>query len=194
MTTPAIPAKGVHDAGAPDAPGAALRTAAPGDVDLLTALGARLFRATYEQQTSRADLDAYIAEVYRADRVAGTLADPCQRYTIAEVGGTPIGYALVEHGARPPYGRAERPLALAELYVDHAFHGRGIGPLLLRATLDDASASSADLVWLTVWERNARAIRFYRREGFRQLGETTFSLGRVQQRDLVLARAVDDQR
>jgi ribosomal protein S18 acetylase RimI-like enzyme len=43
---------------------------------------------------------------------------------------------------------------------------------------------------LTVWEDNAKAIGFYRRWGFRTIGETAFLLGREEQRDLVMALPV----
>ena len=46
----------------------------------------------------------------------------------------------------------------------------------------------ADTLWLGVWERNPRAIAFYRKCGFEDAGTQTFVLGTDHQRDLVLAR------
>jgi len=42
-----------------------------------------------------------------------------------------------------------------------------------------------------VWERNPRAIAFYRKCGFAEVGTHTFVFGTDRQRDLVLARALD---
>jgi ribosomal protein S18 acetylase RimI-like enzyme len=43
-----------------------------------------------------------------------------------------------------------------------------------------------------VWERNPKAIAFYRKNGFRVVGEHSFMLGRDQQRDLILAAQLNE--
>jgi ribosomal protein S18 acetylase RimI-like enzyme len=47
-----------------------------------------------------------------------------------------------------------------------------------------------DEVWLAVWEHNARAIRFYEKHGFTQVGEQPFTLGRDVQTDWLMSRSV----
>jgi diamine N-acetyltransferase len=43
-------------------------------------------------------------------------------------------------------------------------------------------------VWLGVWEHNPRAIRFYQRLGFAEVGDHVFVVGTDPQRDLVMIR------
>ena len=43
-------------------------------------------------------------------------------------------------------------------------------------------------LWLGVWERNARALAFYRKWGFDVVGEHTFKLGEDPQHDLIMRR------
>jgi len=50
------------------------------------------------------------------------------------------------------------------------------------------------VLWLGVWERNARAIAFYRKQGFEVVGEQEFMLGADRQRDLVMARRLTGER
>ena len=47
-----------------------------------------------------------------------------------------------------------------------------------------------DVLWLAVWERNERAIGFYRRFGFETCGALEFRLGHDVQSDLLMARPV----
>jgi GNAT superfamily N-acetyltransferase len=47
---------------------------------------------------------------------------------------------------------------------------------------------TAQTMWLGVWERNPRAVAFYRKYGFTRVGEHTFMLGADAQTDWVLAR------
>ena len=49
-----------------------------------------------------------------------------------------------------------------------------------------AQEFSGTHLWLGVWERNPRAIAFYRKAGFVEVGSHTFVLGSDPQRDLVL--------
>jgi diamine N-acetyltransferase len=45
-------------------------------------------------------------------------------------------------------------------------------------------------VWLGVWERNARAIRFYEQWDFHPAGKQPFLLGADLQTDLVMVRRI----
>jgi ribosomal protein S18 acetylase RimI-like enzyme len=62
---------------------------------------------------------------------------------------------------------------------------------LMRAATQHAQAAGARTLWLGVWERNPRAIAFYRKCGFAEVGTHTFVFGTDHQRDLVLARPID---
>jgi ribosomal protein S18 acetylase RimI-like enzyme len=63
-----------------------------------------------------------------------------------------------------------------------------VGALLLDQCVQQAREWECDLVWLAVWERNPRAIRFYEKHGFHPLGQKEFWLGTDLQHDFVMAR------
>jgi len=58
----------------------------------------------------------------------------------------------------------------------------------MRATLTAASPRSRSM-WMGVWERNTRAIAFYTKWGFVDVGEHVFPLGSDRQTDRVMWRA-----
>jgi ribosomal protein S18 acetylase RimI-like enzyme len=60
----------------------------------------------------------------------------------------------------------------------------------MKACLDEAERAGCDLVWLGVWERNPRAIAFYHKWGFEQVGTQTFQLGDDMQSDWIMSRLV----
>jgi len=62
---------------------------------------------------------------------------------------------------------------------------------LLAETLARAGALGRRTVYLAVWERNARAIAFYRKVGFREVGAQPFQLGKDVQTDQVMVRRLD---
>ena len=55
---------------------------------------------------------------------------------------------------------------------------------------DESALRGRTTIWLGVWEHNARAIAFYRRWGFADVGTTDFMLGRDRQTDRIMARRV----
>ena len=80
---------------------------------------------------------------------------------------------------------------LARLYASAQWIGHGVGAALLNACLGAARERAGTTMWLGVWERNRRAIRFYEKAGFVPVGEQIFQLGGDMQRDLVMARPIE---
>ncbi|HYW51463.1 MAG TPA: hypothetical protein VE861_12705, partial [Gemmatimonadaceae bacterium] len=52
---------------------------------------------------------------------------------------------------------------------------------------EHAQVTGCEEIFLGVWERNLRAIRFYEKQRFRAVGEKTFVLGLDPQRDIVMS-------
>lgn len=74
------------------------------------------------------------------------------------------------------------------MYLDRRYQGIGLGSTLMRRSMAEARAAGHDVLSLGVWERNPKAIEFYRRWGFEPVGETAFTFGMEQHRDIVMAR------
>ena len=170
-----------------------LRPAGPDDADLLAELGARTFWDAYRGEADAEALEAFIAEAFGPAVQAAELADPANRAVLALLHDVAVGYVFLrdEPPAVPVGG--ERPILLARLYVDAAAQGRGIGRRLFGWALDEATRSGRDVVWLTVWERNPRAVAIYERWGFQHRGEIPFPFAGETHRDLVMARPVHDR-
>lgn len=154
-----------------------VRMARPDEASALADLGARLFREA-GGDTDPADLDAYVAATFSPERQAREIADPTAAMLVAVPDGRIAGYAFLVAG--------EGVADLLRLYVDAAWHGRGVGPALLEAAIEAWAARGLPRLRLTVWERNPRAIAFYRRHGFVETGTTTFMVGTDAQTDLVM--------
>ena len=83
---------------------------------------------------------------------------------------------------------ARAPGEIQRLYVVKEWHGRGVAQALMDACIGEMKVRGTDIVWLGVWERNPRAIAFYRKFGFTETGDHVFPLGRDPQRDIVMVR------
>jgi ribosomal protein S18 acetylase RimI-like enzyme len=170
------------------------RRGALDDAEALALLAARTFLETYRDFEEVKDNADYVATHFQVPAVAALLADPHATTLLAVSGADLVGYAVLRAGSTPSCVTAEKPLQLERFYLGAESTGRGEGARFLRAVQAEARALGALTVWLGVYHRNARAIRFYESRGFRQIGERDFPLGGRIFVDPVYAVAIDEIR
>jgi GNAT superfamily N-acetyltransferase len=105
------------------------------------------------------------------------LADPTVHWRIASLGEEPIGYAKLLPLVAPAPNPRPSALELQQIYVLRDWHGRGIAEELMRWSIATARELGAPELYLTVFDHNERAKRFYSRHGFTEIGRCTFQLG-----------------
>ena len=160
------------------------------DADLLSELGAKTFSETFGADNTEEDLAAYLASSFNVQQQTAELEDPASTFLIADVDGSPAGYAKLHDGAPEQGVEGANPIELVRLYVSREWLGRGVGEQLMRACIDEARQAGHETIWLGVWERNARAQAFYRKWNFRAVGEHIFRLGSDLQNDILMARTL----
>ena len=119
----------------------------------------------------------------RSDAVASLRAE-LARY------GDLAAYAQLRFGPAPACVRADHPGEILRLYVHRDWHGRGLAQRLMDTCLAALRDRGADVVWLGVWEHNPRAIAFYRKFDFTEVGDHVFPVGDDPQRDIVMMRSL----
>ncbi|HEY9420433.1 MAG TPA: GNAT family N-acetyltransferase, partial [Thermoanaerobaculia bacterium] len=167
-----------------------IRRAVPEDAPVLSALAARLFYETYVGQNRAEDMQAYIAENFTPAKQAEELADPAFRALLVTIEEELAGYACLRTGPAPVEVPEGIPMEVARFYVDSRWQGEGLAPRLMQACVSEAKDAGCDLMWLGVWKENARAIRFYEKQGFRIAGTLLFRLGGDLQEDHLMVRQV----
>ncbi|MFO1414190.1 MAG: GNAT family N-acetyltransferase [Burkholderiales bacterium] len=166
----------------------AIRRARRADASALAAVAEATFRATFATANTPADMERHCRATYGEAIQAAEIADPCRLTLLCEDAGRLVGYAQLRWGKAPACVVAQAPAEIQRLYVVAAAHGKGIAQQLMAACLAALAQRAADVAWLGVWERNPRAIAFYRKAGFREVGEHVFVLGTDAQRDVVMMR------
>ena len=102
--------------------------------------------------------------------------------------GEPIGYLKMNVGAAQTEQVDFDGVEIQRIYVRQAFLGKEVGKILLDHALSVARSMGALYVWLAVWEKNPRAIRFYEKNGFEAFGSHLFRLGEEDQTDIMMKR------
>jgi len=164
------------------------RAARAEDALALARFAERTFRHTFEADNTPADMDAYCAGAFGELRQRAEIEDPSSVTLVTEEGDRIVGYVQFGPGGEPKSVEPRPAWELRRLYVEPALKGSGLARELMRLFLDRATRGGAAAVWLGVWERNSRAIRFYEKAGFATVGDHIFQLGSDPQRDLIMLR------
>lgn len=169
-----------------------IRKAVPEDAAALAEFAERSFRDTFERDNAPSDMAQYVASAYGERLQKAEIEDSTRIILLAETSNAIAGYAQLLSAREPAEVVATPAMELERFYVGREWHGFGVAQLLMKHAIAAAFESGAAALWLGVWERNARAIAFYRKFGFVDIGSKPFMLGSDLQTDRVMCRPVRD--
>jgi ribosomal protein S18 acetylase RimI-like enzyme len=158
-----------------------IRRAQPADAAALAELAARTFIDAFAAANRPEDIRDYVAKTYGEAQQRAEIEHPDGVTLLVEDDDRLIGYAQLRR-TRSEHGEVE----LARFYVEQGHHGKGIAQMLMAASIDTARDLGVTTYWLGVWEHNPRAIRFYEKCGFRDVGSHPFLLGSDLQTDRIM--------
>lgn len=151
-----------------------LRPATPDDALCISVLGMQVFLDTYATDGIRPSVAREAVEHHSLGAASALLADQQCRIHVAERAQHMIAFAQITIGSTHSLVAAERPAQLNRLYVQEPFTGTGVGTALLNQAEAIASAAGMSALWLTSWTGNRRALTFYARRGYTDVGATTY--------------------
>jgi len=171
----------------------ALRRASIEDAPALAAFASKAFSDTYRTTDDPGEIADYVAEHFNAEAVAEVIRDRASIVLLAELGHRLVGYAVLKSAEAPSCITGTKPIELARFYLGEEFIGKGIGSNLMRLVQREARRLDAGTLWLSVYDRNVRAVRFYERFGFTKVGGKEFLFGGRTYIDPVYSVALDDR-
>jgi diamine N-acetyltransferase len=163
-----------------------IRYGTPDDAKMLSELGTKTFYDTFAKDNTPENIKAYLKKSFSPEIQSSELADPNVIFLIAELDSIPIGYAKLRMNSKDDSLTGTNPVELERIYSIQEYLGKGIGKELMKASIREATERGCDSIWLGVWERNKRAIDFYRKWGFKEVGTHIFKLGDDPQNDFVM--------
>lgn len=169
------------------------------DAQAVSALAARLFPLACPPDLSRQHIQRHVEHEFSIDRFNQMLSQP-DTYRIL------LGYVSINSGPKelvaytltlntPLYEKPDEDgledlvtpgtAYLSKCYVDKAWQGSGISGVLLEAALDDIHGLSpeAPAVAVCTHVSNKRAVDFYKRHGFKKVGQRDYNVGGEKMRD-----------
>ena len=164
----------------------AIRSVAQNDIEHLQEIGKQTFAETFAADNSEENMIEYLESGFSIAKLTTELTDQNAAFYFAELAGKVIGYLKVNFGPSQTEIKDENALEIERIYVLKEFHGKKVGQLLYNKAIEIAKQKKIDYVWLGVWEKNPRAIRFYQKNGFAEFDKHLFKLGDDEQTDVMM--------
>ena len=144
-----------------------IRTVEASEAAALAQFAETCFRETFSYLFPEEAMDALCLRAF-APGVLGNLIDQGAWVAQAEEGWR--GYLALSEDSCPVAGLPEPHLELSRLYVTTPWHGTGVADALMTTFMAEARARGTQAVWLEAFQGNPRALGFYTRWGFQDLG------------------------
>ena len=165
------------------------RTATAADAPALAAMGRRCFTETFGPAFPPGDMALHLERKFGEAALPAEFLDPALSIRIAEEDGAIAAYVKLAP-MDLPVPHEPGALEVKQLYVLTPWQGAGVAAALMGWVADTARARGAPALYLSVWELGARAIAFYRRQGFETMGTAPFQLGSRAYQDPVMRLAL----
>lgn len=144
------------------------------------------FFQTFAEVNSEENMRRYLEENLSLERLSSELRNNNSEFYFAITNDTITGYLKINFGDAQTEPHNPDAMEIERIYVLKEFYGKETGRMLFEKALERAKELHAPYIWLGVWEKNFRALSFYRKHGFTQFGTHPFRLGNEEQTDLVM--------
>jgi ribosomal protein S18 acetylase RimI-like enzyme len=163
-----------------------IRRANLNDATLLSELGAKTFFDTFAKDNTTENIKQHLENSFSPEIQLAEISQSNTIFLIIESDAKAVGYAQLMLDSQEQFIKGRKPLEIRRIYASQEYIGRGVGKELMKASLAEAVERGCDCVWLGVWEKNPRAIDFYKKWGFAEVGTHVFNLGDDPQTDFIM--------
>lgn len=167
-----------------------IRMANRDDAELIADMSRTSFYEAFAKDNTKEDMDIFLNEQFTKDALMKEVKEEDGIFILAFADELPVGYARLRLHNQENKLAGENAIELARIYALPNAIGKGVGGALMQKCIDIALNLEKKILWLGVWEKNERAIAFYKRWGFEKFNEHAFLLGNDLQTDWLMRRPV----
>lgn len=167
-----------------------IRPAVLEDALCLGVLATQVFLHNYATTGIRPAIAKEVLNSFSTCAIEQVLRQPQTFVHVAELDGHLLGFPQVSIGTKQDLVHTTLPAELDRLYVQEPFTHLGLGSRLIQASEAAAAIRNASALWLTPWVHNARALKFYAKHGYTDLGATYFSMEGEQHENRVVCKTL----
>ncbi len=166
-----------------------IKLASIADLETLALLGRVTFRESHGGYIEdKTNLNAYLDKAFSVETTKKELEDSNNVYFILYRNQLPVGYVKLVLNAPSEFIENQNCCRLERIYVLDEFITHKFGLALFKKTIEKAKELQFDVMWLTVYIKNTRAIHFYEKNGFKKVGNISFKINKQGYDNPILAK------
>jgi len=158
------------------------------DLDTLLHLSRKIFHDSFDHLNTPENMKEYMDRAFNAQQLSSELENPHSEFYFITIDDRIAGYLKINLAPAQSDIHDPASLEIERIYVDQDIQSKGLGAQLLNKAVSRAIELDLNYIWLGVWEKNPKAIRFYERHGFSVFGKHTFRMGDDPQTDLLMKK------
>lgn len=156
------------------------------DIEQLQIIGRETFFETFSDENTMENMQKYLEEGFGISKLTKEINNPNSEFYFAEIDSNKVGYLKINFGQAQTELKNNKCLEIERIYVLKELHGKKVGQTLYEKALTIAKQKGVEFLWLGVWEKNKRAIYFYKKNGFIEFDKHIFKLGDDEQIDIMM--------
>ena len=146
------------------------------------------FDETFRAQNKPENMEAYLTQAFTEEKIKNELSEENSQFFFIYAGEEPAGYLKVNIADAQTEEMGSESLEIERIYILKDFQSQGLGRVLFDKAMDIADEMQASKIWLGVWEKNDKAIAFYKKLGFSEHGSHFFYMGDEEQTDITMVK------
>ncbi|APG64170.1 hypothetical protein LPB136_01770 [Tenacibaculum todarodis] len=156
---------------------------------------ALLGRITYTEShghfiDDQKDLLAYCTNAFSIKKTKEELEDKNNLFHIIYVDNLPVGYSKIILNTPFEDKTENSSCRLERIYILNHFLSMKLGQPFLDFIIEKAKEKKASSMWLSVYIKNERGIKFYDRNEFKSIGEFNFLVNGKKYENFVLSKEI----
>ncbi|WP_460219434.1 GNAT family N-acetyltransferase [Psychroserpens sp. MEBiC05023] len=161
------------------------------DVEILALLGRLTWAESHGHYIEdKTDVLKYLNENFSVFKTKQNVNNPDLLYCIIYVDKLPVGYAKLVINAANKHINSQNKCQLERIFILNDFIPLKIGQLLLTFVEEQVEKLQLDTIWLTVYIKNTRAIRFYEKNDFINVGNVDFHVNGKAYENIVFSKKI----
>ncbi|MET2984547.1 GNAT family N-acetyltransferase [Aureibaculum conchae] len=144
-----------------------IRKATIKDDVILALLGRVSFREAFGHfWTDEKVLRNYFKNTFSVEKIRSSITKENNVFWIAFADKLPVGYAKLKKYSPYESISDKRPAQLQKIYLLNDYVGNKIGKKMQDILFEEVQNLGIKTLWLAVWDKNDKAIKFYEKYGF----------------------------
>lgn len=156
------------------------------DIEQLQKIGRDTFFETFYDSNTEENMKKYLEINFSLKNLAKELKKKDNEFYFALKNNKVIGYLKLNFGSAQTELKNENTVEIERIYVLKIYHGKNIAQFLLEKAIEISNKKNVNYIWLGVWEKNIRAIKFYQKNNFIAFDKHIFKLGDDEQNDIMM--------